>query len=456
MNSRYILTRTCLSEGSLTVARHLQGLFPATLAGQPLTFVDEQGRDYSARMTASGRRLLNLGALYHAHNLDVNDVLMLSAHSEGRYRVECVVKPHTERLSAPVRSEKPAEPTRRVVVNATPHVREVRLERASASGSSHITALRPAQPPDQEAAPAVPASNQPGAKTDLGRHAARREPAHLEAVHDDAQAVSAAPETEVAERREPPRPGQGAPAPRSAEHVQVQPAAVMAPPEPALETVAEQLGELARLTGYQVDYLGADGAGPVRLKADLGQHGYDVMLALTEAETRHPMFAQGTYRALLTWEGQQAPASPRLTREALGALLDHARLAPLTPIDLRGYWNTASFDMDSVASLAELVSAHLVQRGTFTYVLGALAQQPAHSIVDPGRLSEKLGSGVNRAELSSILDTLCRAPFMALLPLPGGQYYLRADIPALLTEVSDYSLGIARRVSGAAASRARA
>ena len=454
MNSRYILTRTCLSEGSLTVARHLQGLFPATLAGQPLTLVDDQGRDYSVKMTASGRRLLNLGPLYHAHSLDVNDVLLLAAQGEQRYRVECVVKPHTERLSSPARSEKAAEPTRRVVINATPHVREVRLERTSTAGSAHISELRLAPQEPASSAP-KPAEDAGADKTEPGRHAPRREPARLEAVHGEAQ-PSASPLASDAERREPPRPGKAAPAPR--------PAAATAPPasadedvpEPArLDTVAEQLSELAELTGYQVEYLGGAEAGPVRLKADLGQHGYDVVLALGDAETRHPAFSRGTYRALLTWEGESAPASPRLTREALSALLDHARLAPLTPIDLRGYWNTASFDLDSVASLAELVSAHLVQRGTFTYVLGALAQQPAHSIVDPLRLGEKLGSGVNRAELSAIMDTLCRAPFMALLPLPGGQYYLRADIPALLSEVSDYSLGIARRIGGAAA-RARA
>ena len=184
----------------------------------------------------------------------------------------------------------------------------------------------------------------------------------------------------------------------------------------------------------------------MRLRADLGAHGYDVMLALSEAERQHPAFGQGTYRAQLTWEKDQVPGTPRLTREALGALLEHARLAPLTPIDLRGYWNTSSFDLDSVASLAELVSAHLVQRGTFTYVLGTLAQQPAHSVVDPARLAERLGSGVNTAELHSILETLCRAPFMALMPLPGNQYYLRSDVPSLLAELSDYAQGVGRRL----------
>ena len=133
------------------------------------------------------------------------------------------------------------------------------------------------------------------------------------------------------------------------------------PPDEA----AEQLEELARLTGYQLEYLGGPGVGPVRLHADLGPHSYDIVLALNEAELRSPAFQQSQYNALLTWEVENVSGVRRLTREALAALLEHARLAPLTPIDLRGYWNTPSFDLNSVASVAELVSSYLAQRGTF-------------------------------------------------------------------------------------------
>ena len=143
---RYIITRPCLSEGTLTVAKYLEPLFPAELAGQTLHLMDEQGRDYPVQLSKNAKRLSGVGALYHHHNLDVNDVLLLSNLSDGRYQVSCVVKPHTERLNGPPRSEPLAAPTRQVFINATPHVREVRLERA-----------RPPAPRRHRSVKAVPA-----------------------------------------------------------------------------------------------------------------------------------------------------------------------------------------------------------------------------------------------------------------------------------------------------------
>lgn len=441
---RYIITRPCLSEGTLTVAKYLRELFPAELSGQTLHLTDDQNRDYPAQMSSNAQRLVGLNALYHDHNLDVNDVLLLSPVSEGCYKVSCVVKPHTERLN-PAYGERPAPVTRRVVVNATPHVREVRLEAAAPASDAHPARVSESRRPSPE--PAEPVARPvPETAPAATRVVETRTPP---LPHAEPQRESLRPEAAVVDaatgrtpRHEPPRPGS---VPPQTLPQQVVPEAVL-PALPPLETLADQLSELAHLTGYQVEYLGGADSGPVRLRADLGAHGYDVVLALSEAEQQHTAFNQGTYRARLTWEKDSATGTPRFTREALGALLEHARLAPLTPIDLRGYWNTSSFDLDSVASLAELVSAHLVQRGTFTYVLGTLAQQPAHSVVDPARLAERLGSGVNTAELQSILDTLCRAPFMALMPLPGGQYYLRSDVPTLLAELSDYAQSVARRL----------
>lgn len=456
---RYIITRPCLSEGTLTVAKYLRELFPAVLSGQTLHLTDDQDRDYLVTMSDDGKRLGGLNLLYHDYNLDVNDVLLLSPIGEGHYRVSCVVKPHTERLN-PAYGERPAPVTRRVVVNATPHVREVRLEAAAAPASgAHAPRVsesrRPLPEPAQDTAtaqdtaPATPSVARPvGMVVETRTPQAQRPEVQVSEAQPSGAAVTAQAAGHTP-RREPPRPGSAPPQALARQAVpEMAPAKTQQtqPSVPPLETLADQLSELAHLTGYQVEYLGGADSGPVRLRAELGAHGYDVVLALTEAEQQHPAFNQGTYRARLTWEKDQVSGTPRLTREALGALLEHARLAPLTPIDLRGYWNTSSFDLDSVASLAELVSAHLVQRGTFTYVLGTLAQQPAHSVVDPGRLAERLGSGVNTAELHSILDTLCRAPFMALLPLPGGQYYLRSDVLTLLTELSDYAQGVSRRL----------
>jgi hypothetical protein len=237
--------------------------------------------------------------------------------------------------------------------------------------------------------------------------------------------------------------------------IKAAPALAVQPPAPSslppLPSTPEGLvTELARLTGYRLDH---PGGGLLRLTAELGpQHSYTVLIAPTLAAMAQATWKDAAgvpdlHRALLTTE-QERPAAgvPRLTEEALAALTEHARLAPISAIDLRGYWRAGNLDLESAASIAELVSAHLAQRGAFTFVLLTLSQQPAHSIVSVQRLAERLGSGVNTAELTSILDTLTRAPFLALAPLPGGQYLLRVGIGELLGDLTDYAQGVRRRV----------
>lgn len=218
----------------------------------------------------------------------------------------------------------------------------------------------------------------------------------------------------------------------------------LAPARPIPAEAEAQLGELARLTGYRLEDLGG---GVVCLKAELGPHGYSVLVARDDAARRSPAWTQGAdYRVQVTSELERPEGVARLTREALVALIEHARLAPLSPVDLRGYWKAGHVDLESAASVAELVSSHLAQRGAFSFVLLTLSQQPAHSVVSVPRLAERLGSGVNFAELGSILDTLSRAPFLALTPLPGGQYLLRVGVSDLLTDMAEYADGVRRRV----------
>ncbi|MEW6421246.1 MAG: hypothetical protein AB1511_05920 [Deinococcota bacterium] len=380
---RYIITRPCLQEGSLRLAKYLDGTFPES---GPAQFVDERGREYAVEVDRAAGRVSGLRDLYHAGNLGVNDVLIITPLEPGRYQVEGVVKPHPAPLPPRPTSE-PLPEARRVVVTATPHVREVRLEQP-----------RPETPRVTEPAPVrAPLTPAP-----------------------EARATEAAPQTPARERS----------VPRAA-----------APLPTRLE---EQLAELARLTGYRLTYPAPNVA---RLSAELGSHGYAVQLALQPDALRTPAWREGAdYNVLLTTEAERPQGVARLTREALAALIEHARLAPLSPLDLRGYWKAGNLDLESAASISELVGAHLAQRGAFSFVLLTLASQPAHSLVSVSRLAERLGSGVNTAELHSILDTLTRAPFLALTPLPGGQYLLRAEVCDLLADLAEYAEGMRRRV----------
>lgn len=485
---RYIITRPCLSEGSLRLLKYLQPTFPND---GPITLRDERGHDYSARVSHAEGRVWDLGELYSNHNLGVNDVLMISSLEAGRYQVECVVKP-AERPGSPARNgltPRPPEP-RRVVVGESPYVREVRLERRAAPSAASpvnarptpetpepgngaapaapdVSAAAPAPNPVQverrrttapgsgRATPAAPMPTAQGATADgLVPSPAPRQAASLptrtaqtpSTQAPSIQALAPQPPSTQAQpaQAQPiqPQPGQPQPSP---EPVSVGRAPVAAPPAPAQpETPLALLEELAQRCGYRFERLPGE---VVRLRADLGQHGYSVLVALSENALQAPAWNEPCdYMALLTSESQRPQGVPRLTVEALSALLDHARLAALTPIELRGYWNTGSFDSESVASVAELVSAHLSQRGTFSFVLMTLAQQPAHSVVSVPRLAERLGSGVNAAELRSVLETLSRPPFLALSPLSSGQYYLREGVAELLDGLSEYAESVRKRV----------
>lgn len=570
---RYIITRPCLAEGSLSLLKYLQPFFPQD---GPLLLQDSRGERFPVTINAGRGLLTGLGELYRAHNMGVNDVLLITRSAEREYTVACVVKPHARSQTgadrpAPLFGEK-AVTEKRVVIHATPHVREVRMERvtpesrgtpqggnAQPIGSQDVqapptaarpgraTALSPADLPPTSLPPtaAAPAKDSaPGTAPDREADAppARSGPAQSGGVQGSAIQPSVSqprvgplsaltarmqqrPAPPAALNAHPPiqfnfpaQPGSVPSSPASAAFAQTsavqvptqatvqapdrvsadktdtvqangqantlqpgthQPGTVPTGTAPAgsaqqrptqvstvqvkaapgasvqadtgednkdntVQTAEDQLAALARLTGYSCEHLGH---GVVRLRADLGPHGYSVLIATTPQALSTPAWNESCdYMALLTPEAERPQGIPRFTHAALAALLEHARLAPLTPIDLRGYWNTGSFDQESVDSVAELVSAYLAQRGSFSHVLLTLAQQPAHSLVSLPRLAERLGSGVNLAELQSILETLSRPPFLALTPLPNGQYYLRSDVPGLLREFGEYAEGMRRRL----------
>nr|WP_246580823.1 hypothetical protein [Deinococcus aestuarii] len=398
-----------MQEGSLRLVKYLQPTFPDS---GPAQFVDDRGTEHTVQIDRAQGRVWGLGKLFHDLNLGVNDVLTITPLAPGRFQVEATVKPHAA-PPPPARTAPKAPEPRRVVVSATPHVREVRLEHPRPEGQETTSAQPGATVrPTSAAESPAPAATAP-APLGPGQAAAPLQPVPAEtAAQAPRSRTGARPEVNLS--------------------------------RPAPSSVEGQLAEFARLTGYRLDF---PAPGIARLRADLGAHGYTVHVALDEAATRSPAWGQGAeHTALVTGEGERPQGLPRLTREALGALIEHARLAPLSPIDLRGYWKAGNLDLETAASVSELVGAHLAQRGAFSFVLLTLAGCPAHSVVSSARLAEKLGSGVNTAELSSILDTLTRAPFLALTPLPGGQFLLRADVRDLLTELAEYAEGVRRRV----------
>ncbi|CAM4178909.1 hypothetical protein [Deinococcus marmoris] len=473
---RYIVTRPCLQEGSLSILKYLQPTFNQS---GPAVFVDDKGDEHNVQVDTERARIWGLGGLYHAQHLGVNDVLTITNLAPARYQVEAIVKPYAPPVS-PRREPNKAPETRRVVVSSTPHVREVRMQEVPQAQSAQIQSAQ-AQPAETRSAGLAEASEtgvgdvrvtevrasaaEAAAQTQVGRvqadrvqgrPPAERTQAEWGGVPVPSQLTSSQPVPSVstssasapagsAATAQAVAAGPSAPTPRAAPEIRQG--------EDARQPAAH-LAELAHLTGYRLDDLGG---GVLRLKAELGAHGYAVLVALDEQARTSPAWNEEPgYRVMLCNEGEDPQGVSRLTHEALAALIEHARLSPLSPVDLRGYWKAGHVDMESAASVAELVSAYLAQRGVFSFVLLTLAQQPAHSVISVPRLAEKLGSGVNYAELGSILETLTRAPFLALTPLPGGQFLLRVGVADLLTDLAEYADGVRRRVRTPAGSRPEA
>ncbi len=406
---RYIITRSCLQESIMRLLKYNERHFPQ--AG-PIQFVDDSGREYTVQVDRERMRVTGMRNFYHDHNLGVNDVMVISPVAAGRYQVESIVKPHPV-TPAPRTATPRAPEVQRVVVASTPHVREVRIQRSPAA--EYVSPERPTA--ERTAAERNSAERPAPAQPETAAEAIRPGELRRETTQEIAalfgKTDKAAPPTQST--------------PQSTE---------------------DRVAEFARLTGYRLEF---PASGLMRLTADLGpQHGYSVLLAADPLAMTQPAWENSSdeKRLLITHENEHPSDTPRLTREALSALSEHARLAPLSPLDLRGYWRSGNVNLESAASIAELVSAHLAQRGAFSFVLLNLASQPANSIVSGAQLAARLGSGVNTAELNTILDTLSRPPFLALTPLQGGHYLLRSQVGDMLADLADYAQGVRRRVRG--------
>ncbi|HWG85785.1 MAG TPA: hypothetical protein VNT60_09915, partial [Deinococcales bacterium] len=149
---RYVLTRPCIENGSITVLKYLEPVLP--LEGS-ITFVADAGEEITATADQATRRITGLSDYYAKQKLGVNDLLFITRLGERRYQLEAHVKPKDEK-PALQRPAMPAAP-RRVVVEESPYVREVRQVRGPVS----VPNLAAVNAPDPQPAEAAPQQAQP-------------------------------------------------------------------------------------------------------------------------------------------------------------------------------------------------------------------------------------------------------------------------------------------------------
>jgi hypothetical protein len=368
-----MLTRSCLSEGSIWIQRDLEPLCRTS----PLLLKDETGREWVCPVSAERRRIFGLGEYFRERGLAVNDALMLTELEPGVLQVEAL---HRQRQHRPPETERQvSSPAQRVVISESPYVREVRMQRPAA---------QPKPPSAPKPAPAA--------------------------------------------------------APREARLL-----------SPSGES-PELLSRFAAAFGYRLQVLSGR---LIELQALLGPQSYRVAVALPAADGAVDWAAlqasQADYRAWLAT--RETPADKplglvalRLESKALERLLEEADALPLTPLELRGYWNTSAIDLDSVESMSDLVLAQLGKRATFSQLILALSAWKPGETHQVGELAPQVSAKAASRELAEMVDILSKPPFLALTRIGNDQVYLRKEIGVIMRELEHYAAKVAERLEVAA------
>lgn len=423
---RYILTRLCLTEGSLTIQKSLEPLIAEGIS----VLKTEKGDEYAVTLNAKQRRLHGLRPYYDAYQLNPNDVLRLEYAGAGVVQVSVEVKaqnraasPQTNYQSNYPRPVVPPPP-QRVVVEESAYLREVRLERKAPTPVIE----KPAQKERQEASPAQRPQAQPERLLDRHERLERQE----RQEHQERQ-----------ERQERPAVEARNPAPRQTQQAPAQPTQ----PVYQAPTIDPLVERFARDMGY---HLRPVNASSVVLEAHIGAHAYTVLLS-TRADWDLFRQSTSTYRALLVTEpGEVMPPSDvkvtQVTRDAMETLLSSNRMGSITPVELRGYWNTDTLTAESARSITEITSRQLGERGVFSQVMLSLSHYPAHTTFKLEELMPQLEGVVDHDELLEILMTLTRQPFLALNALPKHEFYVRHNMSDLLGQISEYARGLQVRL----------
>jgi hypothetical protein len=471
---KYFLTRPCLDSGSLVLGRSLEQVFPAS---GTVTFIASGGEEIQLTINPQDKRVYGLNEFFNKNRLSVNDTLFITPLGERRYSLEGVARVREERIQT-AKAAPPPMPPKRVIVEETSYVREVR-EVHEPRVSPYPKGL--IYPNGNKAENETEAKTD--GKTDLAGPEMPRGRTPLRQNPDPTPAMRARASLERALNKDheikPIIKSESRPEIKAEPTAQPKAAAQPVAVTPATSLERAQAAFVA--LGYTVDRIEAADprtgfGGGLMLAANLGARTYRVALAVLEGEKldlEHPRLRTtfevakrggAKYYAICANNDALGTINPKTLSEFTLACVDEAsleqllsvtRLAPIGPLDLEGYWNAGAITLETVETLESSATDSLSARGAFSFVTLSLSKQMAPCVLKPDDVMRGLeGSGVTQTTVREVLETLCRAPFMLLLNLGNNEYYLRQDMVTALEGLTDYAGGLRQRLRATEIARA--
>ena len=500
--SRYILTRPCLENGTLTILKYLERVLPAE--GE-ITLVSDGGEE--TRVSIRDHKLNGLNDYYAKYHLGVNDQVYLTLITDRRYQIECVARPHE--AAALTRAPLP-QPPRRVIIEESPYVREVREVRSAMTFDAPLgaTVEKPADKSAEgapEPAPLVAkvASN-PAQSIPLAFRAAENAAARVaqalgggDAAKNVAQGLGGLtwsepglkggftrlPFTEPrSEAPEAPRRSNDAPrtnAPETSRRAATEAPATRPPTDlhqngqadaretPSGDNAAQRVNPVAPGAGLPAAFGSATPAlqtlgfsvqpvndTTVLLVAALGARAYSVLMtldpndaALADLQRRHDARYMTQYVKKSERPGVTQLKVVPLHQEALERLVAITRLAPVGPLELEGYFNAGGLTLEAAESIESSATHETTARGAFSYTTLTLARYPRHAIISAAEVHKALeGTGISLAAVQECLETLSRPPFTALTRLANNEFNLRQTTETMLENLATYATTLKNRL----------
>lgn len=415
---RVSLTRVCLRSGEIVLPLAARSLFHGR---SEIEAVDLERNDTHLLEIGPKGRLGGLGPFFHAHDLAVNDVLVLRPLSEDRVallpratprslrRDEHAVRRAVEALLAggPARSVEELRHQHGLAEDAPLNAaleREPRLTRRAGRWSLRAAAdagTTAGESSSEGGSRVTPRPRPAGAAHDATLNSVREEPRSGEAVAR-AREIFRALGYEVASGR---------------------------------DGTLRLTTSVGRRDQHVLMRVLAEGERPdwAALLRTLREVGARQIAILGDVRDLHPLErpARGARATLWSWDG--------LARiEALRSSV------PIGPVDLAPAFETGGMYGAGVERFEAAIDERLQARGVFSDVLTRLADLKAPTVFSVGELG--LDDTVPRDTVVRVLETLSVPPFQWTVHLGPGEFALRHGVPDGLDQLADYARSLRERL----------